>query len=152
MERHMHSKWTIRNGRYYYEDVVVGISHGNIDDNLNGLDYTRYCVFIDHVTLKKASINNRKDWSRPLKHKLALTAKKFCHLLSRYNEQGFNDMPKWIKDQFLIRVTYLKPRQATEIEQWETVSDALEHRIVHKELTISDYYNTIVKGKSHTIT
>lgn len=61
-------------------------------------------------------------------------------------------MPKWIKDQFLIRVTYLKPRQATEIEQWETVSDALEHRIVHKELTISDYYNTIVKGKSHTIT
>jgi hypothetical protein len=81
-----------------------------------------------------------------------LTTQQFCKLLSRYNEQGFSDMPKWIKDQFLMRVTYLKPRQPTEIEQWETVSDAREHRIMNKELTISDYHNLIVKGKHLTVT
>jgi hypothetical protein len=81
-----------------------------------------------------------------------LTTQQFCKLLSRYNEQGFSDMPKWIKDQFLMRVTYLKPRQPTEIEQWETVSDAREHRIMNKELTISDYHSLIAKGKHLTVT
>jgi hypothetical protein len=148
----MDSRWRIEQGRYYHEDNIVGISHRNPDSNLTGLDYTTSCVFAAPVTLPKPTLKSKTDWSKPLRRKLSLTTQQFCKLLSRYNEQGFSDMPKWIKDQFLMRVTYLKPRQPTEIEQWETVSDAREHRIMNKELTISDYHNLIVKGKHLTVT
>tara|TARA_R110000751_G_scaffold5594_3_gene25366 strand:- start:4439 stop:4903 length:465 start_codon:yes stop_codon:yes gene_type:complete len=141
------NNWSIREGRYYYEDAIVGISHVNVDSNLTGLNYTTSCVFVDSVTLPKPPTKTKTDWAKPLRCKLSLTTQQFCKLLSRYNEQGFNDMPKWLKDQFLMRTTYLKPRPPTELEQWETVSDALEHRIVHKELTIDDYHTRFVKGK-----
>lgn len=146
----MDSRWCIEQGRWHYEGNVVDVSHTNPDNNLTGLSYTRYCVFADHVILPNETKTYKKDWSRPLKRKLALTTKQFCQRLGRYNEQGFTDMPKWLRDQFLIRITYLKPRQPTDLEKWETNSDALEHRIINNELTITDYHTRYVKGKQLT--
>jgi len=42
-------------------------------------------------------------------------------------------------------------RFPTELEQWETVSDAREHRIINKELTQQDYVDKYRKGKSLTL-
>lgn len=148
----MDSRWVIQDGKYYFEGAVVAISHRDATDNLHGLDYSRYCVFVDKVILPKPTTKRKFSWDRPLRRKLPLSTKQFCHKLSRYNEQGFNDMPKWLRDEFLMRVTYLKPRQPTDIEQWETNSDAKEHRIVNKEMNIDDYHAMYVKGKAHGYT
>ena len=42
-------------------------------------------------------------------------------------------------------------REPTELEKWETVKDAREHRIMNKELTINDYLDKYERGKSLTL-
>jgi len=71
--------------------------------------------------------------------------------LAAYDESGFDDLPSWLQSELKVRQLVFKKRQPTELEQWETVSDAREHRIVNKELTQEDYKDKYMKGRSITI-
>ena len=71
--------------------------------------------------------------------------------LAKYDDSGYGDVPQWLKRELQARSITFPKRQATELEQWETVSDAREHRIMHNELTIKDYQDKYKKGKSITI-
>ena len=71
--------------------------------------------------------------------------------IEEYGELGFDDLPDWLRSEITARQLVFKKRQPTELEQWETVSDAREHRILNKELTQEDYKDKYFKGKSITI-
>ena len=71
--------------------------------------------------------------------------------LSEYGELGFDDIPSWLKNEVKARNLIYEKRMPTEMEQWETVSDAREHRIMNKELTQQDYIAKYRKGKSITL-
>jgi hypothetical protein len=71
--------------------------------------------------------------------------------VSEYDEQSFADMPDWLCVQMQVREFIFGPREPTELEQWETVADAREHRIMNNEKTLQDYKDKYFKGKSFTI-
>jgi hypothetical protein len=71
--------------------------------------------------------------------------------LTEYDDSGYDDVPQWLKHELLARNLTFERRQPTELEQWETVSDAREHRIMNKELTIKDYQDKYKRGKSLTL-
>ena len=80
-----------------------------------------------------------------------MTDEELMKALSEYDEVGFDDLPSWIQDELRARNLTFDSRRPTELEQWETVSDAREHRIVNKELTIKDYLDKYKHGKSLTL-
>ena len=71
--------------------------------------------------------------------------------LAEYDESGFDDLPGWLQSELKVRQLVFKKRQPTDMEKWETVSDAREHRIINKELTQQDYVDKYRKGKSLTL-
>ena len=71
--------------------------------------------------------------------------------LAEYDESGFDDIPNWLQQELKARNLQIPKRWPTDMEKWETVGDAREHRIVNKELTQEDYKDKYFKGKSITI-
>jgi hypothetical protein len=71
--------------------------------------------------------------------------------LDYYNEQAWTDVPKSIRERIEARYILIPSRKPTEQEIWETISDAREHRITNKELTIQDYLDKYKHGKSFNI-
>ena len=59
--------------------------------------------------------------------------------LRDYEDLGFTDLPDWLQRELIARDLPHEIRRPTDIEKWETVSDAREHRIVNQELSIQDY-------------
>jgi hypothetical protein len=115
-------------------------------------DYISYCVWIESGSLLKAAskVNGQanKICELPMKKiKPYMTNEEVMQELSQYDEYGFVDLPSWLKDEIRARNLPIPKRSPSELEQWETVSDALEHRITNKELTVNDYINKYKHGK-----
>ena len=67
-----------------------------------------------------------------------MTDEEIMFELSHYDEQAFDDLPSWLQQELQVRQIPIPKRQPTEIEMWETVSDAQEHRIMNNERTLQD--------------
>ena len=107
-------------------------------------EYTTYCVWVEPISDEK-----RQRLIKPKPPKLVATAMKKIRpymedeevrrYLRDYEDLGFTDLPDWLQHELKARDLPHEIRMPTEFEQWETVSDAREHRIVSKELSIQDY-------------
>lgn len=75
------------------------------------------------------------------------TDKDIVMILSQYDECSFTQLPSWLRLQLQVRDIKFPRREPTEYEQWETVSDAREHRITNNEKTLEDYKDKYLKGK-----
>jgi hypothetical protein len=79
------------------------------------------------------------------------TDQDIIRFVSHYDEQAFEDMPDWLQLELQVRQFKFGPREPTDLEKWETVRDAREHRIMNNEKTLEDYKDKYKKGKSFTI-
>ena len=59
--------------------------------------------------------------------------------LDYYNEVAWNDVPHTIREQIISRTILLPARPPTKQEQWDTLSDAKEHRAMNNEQTMNDF-------------
>ena len=59
--------------------------------------------------------------------------------LRDYEDLGYEDLPDWLQRELIVRDLPHKSRRPSDLEKWDTVSDAREHRIVNNELSIQDY-------------
>jgi hypothetical protein len=114
--------------------------------------YINYCVWIECGVLLKAvsTVNEQfnKIYELPMMEiKPYMTDEEVMKELSQYDEHGFEDLPSWLKDEIRARNLPIPARSPSDLEQWETVSDALEHRITNNELTVNDYINKYKHGK-----
>jgi hypothetical protein len=80
-----------------------------------------------------------------------LTDEELSAYLSEYDERGYDDLPQFLQDELQYRNLLIPTRNPTELEIWETVKDAREHRIMNKELILQDYKDKYMKGKSLTL-
>ena len=71
--------------------------------------------------------------------------------LDYYNELGWEDIPDELQKSITSRTLLATKRTPTEQEQWETIADAREHRIMNKELTMKDYMDKYKYNKPFTI-
>ena len=121
-------------------------------NNIEGIDYVRYCIYQAKITneqrdyLTKPRKGNwlqeaMRNQTTVKKVKPDMTDKQLIRHINRLGEIGFKDLPKWLRTQIKIRNLMFKRRSPTEIEMWDTVSDAREHRVVNKQLTVQDYLN-----------
>ena len=107
-------------------------------------EYTTYCVWVEPIDDEK-----RQRLIKPKPPKLVATAMKKIRpymedeevrrYLRDYEDLGYEDLPDWLQRELRARDLPHEVRRPTDIEKWETVSDAREHRIVSKELSIQDY-------------
>jgi hypothetical protein len=106
--------------------------------------YITYCVWVELMSDEK-----RQRLIKPKPPKLVATAMKKIRpymedeevrkALRDYDDLGYQDLPDWLQRELRARDLPHKKRIPTDIEKWETVSDAREHRIINKELNIQDY-------------
>ena len=90
--------------------------------------------------------------SKPVfKPRKYMTNEELKQYLSEFDDSGFDDLPEWIQIELQARRLSFERREPTELEKWETVKDAREHRIMNKELTIKDYLDKYKRGKSLTL-
>jgi len=76
-----------------------------------------------------------------------LTDEEIVCYLSEYDEQGFEALPSWLQQELQVRHITFQRREPTELEKWETIADAREHRILNNEKTIKDYMDKYKRGK-----
>ena len=114
---------------------------------IEGEDFYRYCIWTP-VTKKKhyITLDRERNGYYHIK-RTYMEDEEILEALSSYAEVGFDDMPEWLKLEMEARNLVCSTRQPTELEQWDTVGDAFEHRVLNKELTIEDYLDHYVKGK-----
>jgi hypothetical protein len=79
------------------------------------------------------------------------TDDQIAFMLLQYDDVAFSAIPHWLQGQVISRNMEFQRRLPTELEMWETVSDAREHRITNNELTMQDYMDKYKHGKSFTI-
>ena len=123
-----------------------------MEDKIEGIDYVRYCIYQAKITneqrdyLTKPRKGNwlqeaMRNQTTVKKVKPDISNKLLIRYINRYGEFGFKKLPKWLQTQIKIRSPIFKRRSPTEIEMWDTVSDAREHRVVNNQLTVQDYLN-----------
>ena len=114
-------------------------------------EYTTYCVWVESMSDEKRQ-RLTKRVAEPVPVMLVEHTRKYMEdeevreALREYDNHGFEDLPDWLQRELKARDLPHEIRMPTEFEQWETVSDAREHRIVNKELNIQDYLDHY-KGK-----
>jgi hypothetical protein len=119
----------------------------------------RYSVYwLLHTPLcpevrKRCTVRPKRKKVRTTVQKIKpyMTNEEVVRALSEYDDMGYEQIPRWLKHELLARNFAYEKRQPTELEQWETVEDAREHRIMHKELTIKDFQDKYKRGKSLTL-
>ena len=108
--------------------------------------YTTYCVWVESMSDEKRQ-RLTKRVTEPVPVMLVEHTRKYMEdeevreALREYDNYGFESLPNWLQCELIARNLPHERRMPTEFEQWETVSDATEHRIVNKELTVKDYLN-----------
>ena len=117
-------------------------------------EYTTYCVWVEPMSDEK-----RQSLIKQQPPKLVQTAmnkirpymedEEVRKALLEYDDLGYQDLPDWLQRELRARDLPHKIRRPTELEQWETVSDAREHRIVNKELNIQDYLDHYTGKKDY---
>ena len=100
-----------------------------------------------HVRVQRNQIGSQIKIERPY-----MTDEEVIHYLEVYGSRGYEKLPSWLKTELSLRNLTWKPREPTDLEKWETVSDAREHRILNNELTIKDYQDKYIHDKPLTIT
>ena len=131
-----------------------------MQDNEEGIDFVRYCIFvraIDNEKLQQKLQNKKLSWIEEYnrtatcvkKVRKPITDKQILRLVDKYEDLGFDDLPSWLQTQLQVRKLDVKPRPPTEIEMWETNSDAREHRILNNELTIKDFMDHYTGKRSY---
>jgi hypothetical protein len=81
-----------------------------------------------------------------------LTDEQFAEYLSQYGDLGFDKLPEWVRLELSHRTIvdknirderglreWANVTEPTELQEWETVSDAYEHRVLNNEMTIKDF-------------
>ena len=58
--------------------------------------------------------------------------------LQEYGDVGYEDMPKWLRQELECRDLRFDIRQPTEQEIIETIQDAKDHRLLNNEMTTND--------------
>jgi hypothetical protein len=114
-------------------------------------DYVLYCIWTPVTEPTKPQHTYKKVHTAMIKLRPYMEDEEVNKHLSEYGELGFDDIPSWLKNEVKARNLIYEKRMPTEMEQWETVSDAREHRIMNKELTQQDYIAKYRKGKSITL-
>ena len=59
--------------------------------------------------------------------------------LQEYGDIGYEDMPKWLKNELIARQLTFESRKPTIQEMLETEQDAKEHRVMNNEMNLDDY-------------
>ena len=119
-------------------------------------DYDSYCVWIEIPTPEEREQRGKRVVAKKVftamnKVRPYMTDEEVKRYLAEYSESGFDDLPNWLQTELRARQLVFEKRQPTELEQWETVSDAREHRIANKELTQEDYKDKYMRRKSLTL-
>ena len=114
-------------------------------------EYTTYCVWVEPMSDEKRqrlTKRNEPIQTVALDHpkRKYMEDEEVREALREYDDYGFEALPDWLQRELIARDLPHEVRMPTEFEQWETVSDAREHRIVNKELNIQDYLDHY-KGK-----
>jgi hypothetical protein len=138
-----------KHGEDGYEDLPEWLKHELIARNINFHRHTlrkkKYTTTTDYTSLP-TGINKRIDICRKAIANPKATSQQIIEISKR--------LAKYISMQASITVEYFVTdtrNDPTELEQWDTVSDAREHRIMHKELTIKDYQDKYKRGKNITL-
>jgi hypothetical protein len=115
-------------------------------------DYIRYCIWtpVTNPNRERKRVVKRV-FTAMNKVKPYMTDEELHRELSQFDESGFDDIPNWLQQELRARQLPIPKRFPTELEQWETVSDAREHRITNNELTLKDYKDKYL-GKPLTVT
>jgi hypothetical protein len=128
----------------------IPLIHANLDTYS-----TTYIFHIPFTDAKREKVRLQKKEETGYHVKVVktyMTDEEVQRYLTEYGDRGYNRLPSWLKDEMKGRNLPCSTRQPTELEQWETVADAREHRIVNKELIIADYQDKYIKGRPLTIT
>ena len=67
-----------------------------------------------------------------------MTDQEIKEYLSEHDEEGFQDLPDWLRTELQPRSLTFQRRDPTPKEMKETEQDAEEHRILNNERTIKD--------------
>ena len=130
-------------------------------DNIEGTDFVRYCIYQAKITNEQRNYLTKPregNWLQKLlrvqttvkKVKPPMTDKQVLRHVNKRGELGFQALPKWLQKQLEVRDLNIKARPPTEIEMWETISDAREHRMTgYKTKTIQDYLDHYKGVKSY---
>ena len=120
--------------------------------------YVTYCIYHTPFTdeqrkqfIGKHQHKAKVDLHTMVKLKPIMSDAEIKRHLAEYDEQGFDDMPEWLQTELKARNLTFKKRAPTELEQWDTVSDAREHRIVNNEKILRDYQDKYIRGKSFSL-
>ena len=68
-------------------------------------------------------------------------------VVTRHSDDGFDDMPYWLKHMMRAFNITFKRRKPTSQEMLDTISDAREHRKLNNELDITDFEDHYKFGK-----
>ena len=132
-----------------YEDLPDWLRQELTARNINFHKHTlrkkKYTPKTDYTSLP-TNIGKRIDICRKAIANPKATSQQIIEISKR--------LAKYISMQASITVEYFVTdtrNDPTELEQWDTVSDAREHRILNKELTLSDLQDKYKRGKSLTL-
>ena len=119
--------------------------------------FVRICIFVNKFSkaqrakfrkyVKRNKIGPQANITRPY-----MTDDEVMAGLEQHGNHGFDKLPRWLRQELKVRRIQWPTREPTDLEAWETVSDAREHRIMNKELTIKDYQDKYIRNKPLTIT
>jgi len=119
-----------------------------------GDDYVLYCIWHEPRQKDLPTIPKEPKEIRTAMNKVKpyMSDEEVNRHLSEYGDSGYDDLPDWLRSEVRSRNLLYEKRQPTDIEKWETVSDAREHRITNNELTLQDYKDKYLNGRNFTIT
>ena len=70
--------------------------------------------------------------------------------LWEYDEQGFDDLPQWLRLELRVRGLDFGKHEPTPEEMHDTIADAKDHRIYNNERNIQDFKDKYInKGMSN---
>ena len=123
---------------------------------ITGDKFAFVCIFFNPPAkssrkrrVKRNQIGPQANISR--RYPKYMTDEEVNRALEEYGDRGFDRLPSWLQHELRVRNLTWEPRSPTDLEAWDTIADAREHRIIHNELTIKDYQDKYKRGKPFTI-
>ena len=112
------------------------------------------CIFFQRLTKSKRKRHVKCSKIGPQVNikKPYMTDEEVMGALEIYGDLGFDKLPDWLRQELEVRKIPWPRREASDLEKWETVEDAREHRIVNKELIIKDYQDKYIRNKPLIVT
>lgn len=108
-------------------------------------DFTLTSVWIDCSGVVKriaSPVKEKTNVNTVVKHRKARSDAQIDEQAYLYGHLGYEDIPQWLQGE-LSTLTTLQhnTRPASDLEQWDTVADATEHRITNNEKSTTDILN-----------